>query len=86
MTNDVPDITLTGVWQSVYALSSITVGAAITVQNKTAQIIHVWIGASAPASGFVGGLALAPLATASLAIGASGYWALGNGPMYVQAL
>lgn len=73
MANDIPDITLNGTWQNVYTLSGITVGASLAVQNKTAHIINLWIGPTAPSVSFNGGLEIDVLASSMITTGESGY-------------
>jgi hypothetical protein len=84
--NDIPDITLNGTWQDVYSLSGIAVGTSLSVQNKTAQIISLWIGPTAPATSFNGGMELAVLASSMITAGESGYWVKGVGSVFVQVL
>lgn len=86
MANDIPDIILNGTWQNIYTLSGIAVGASLSIQNKSSQTVNVWIGANAPASNFVGGYNIPSLSSVMINTGESGYWALGHGPILVQAL
>lgn len=82
MADSIPDINLNGAWQNIYALSGISVGTSISIQNKSSRHTLVFIKATTP-TGDVG-YSLAPLESITIDSGESGCWLKGNGYVFVQ--
>ena len=74
------DISLSGMeWENAYALSGISAGTAITIQNKTSDNVYVFVKASAPTSELNDGIMLPPKQTINIAASQSGCWLSGFG-------
>ena len=83
LNNTVADMVLTGAWADAYAATGITVGTAVTINNKSSSDIFVWLGTSAP-SNPSGGYQVASKGYLSIGSGATGLWINGTGNILVQ--
>lgn len=84
MSDSISDKVLNGAWQSAYALTSIPVGTALVIQNKSSGHVLAFISASAPVSES-DGWAMAPGSAVQVTSGESGCWLKGVGPVSIQA-
>ncbi len=83
LNNTVADMVLTGAWADAYAATGITVGTAVTINNKTSNDIFVALATSAPSSP-TAGYQVASKGYLSIGAGAAGLWVNGNGNILVQ--
>lgn len=87
MANTRPDITLVNTaFVDVYALSGITIGTAILIQNKSSGGVYIQIKGFQPASSSTDGTFLSSYEFGVVSSGESGCWVKGSGKMSVQEM
>ena len=81
-------VQLSGIeYQSANTLSGIAVGAAISVQNQTTDILYFAISATKPTTAFVGEVIPADVsAKAYVSALENEVWLLGKGPVSIQEI
>jgi hypothetical protein len=84
MANFIGDITLDGTWQSAYTLTGITVGTAISIQNKGSKAATVFISSSQPSSESVDGVVITVGQQVYIPSSVSGCWIKGGGSCSIQ--
>ncbi|WYN05086.1 hypothetical protein ISREJYDI_CDS0122 [Pseudomonas phage UNO-G1W1] len=83
----IPDVNLTGTaYQNVYAATSIVVGTAVTIQNKSGFPVYVQNIASQPSAGSKNGFVLEPYTAVDVTGVVVGLWAKGTGPIMVEVI
>lgn len=83
----IPDVTLTGTaYQNVYAATGIVVGTAVTVQNKSSNVVYLQNIAAQPSSGSLNGFWLIPNEFIELTGTITGLWAKGVGRIAVEVI
>lgn len=83
----IPDVQLTGVaYQNIYAATSIVVGTAVTIQNKSGFPVFVQNIASQPSTGSKNGFVLEPYTAVDVTGVIAGLWAKGTGPVMVEVI
>lgn len=83
MANSRADVALTGVWTNAYTATGITVGTAVTINNKAVAPLFAWVGTTAPTSS-TAGYQVDSGGYLSIATGASGLWVMGSGNVLIQ--
>lgn len=80
----VPDVILLGnAYQDVYAATSIAVGTAVKLQNKSSTPILLQIITAQPAVSSSNGFIIPPLGFFDVPTSTTGLWAKGNGALAV---
>ncbi|QHZ60015.1 hypothetical protein PJKIFABJ_00079 [Pseudomonas phage PE09] len=83
----IPDVTLTGTaYQNVYAATSIVVGTAVTIQNKSGFPVFIQNIAGQPSAGSKNGFVLEPYTAVDVTGVIAGLWAKGTGPIMVEVI
>lgn len=83
----IPDVNLLGIaYQNLYAATGIVAGTAVTLQNKSHEEIFVQNVASQPSSSSQNGYVLRPWASVDVTGAILGLWAMGTGPIMVEAI
>lgn len=83
----IPDVNLLGVvYQNLYAATSIVVGTAVTVQNKSGSPVFIQNIASQPSAGSKNGFVLEPYTAVDVTGVIAGLWARGTGPIMVEVI
>lgn len=78
------DVVLTGTaYQNIYAATSITVGTAVTLQNKSSTPVTIQFASSAPLTSSTNGFVIPPLGFFSVPASVVGLWAKGTGALAV---
>lgn len=84
MADSIPDIHIPlGVWTNLYTATGISVGTALTIQNKASYDLQLYLSATAPSSA-TSGVLVQPYGVADVDVGSTGCWAYGNGSASVQ--
>lgn len=84
MANSIPDVDLVGVWTNVYAATSIPVGTAISIQNKSSSPCLVFVSPTSPSVNSLDGYAMVQFETVNIDASETGCWVKGFGPIFVQ--
>lgn len=76
MADTLSDITITNTaWTNLYTATSLTVGVALLIQNKSSLPILLQIKATSPSASSVDGVAIDKFQFSQIDSGASGVWA-----------
>lgn len=88
MADTISDQILTGAaYEDLYDLTGITVGDALIIQNKTSNYIWVQLSLAQPSANSKDGYAVKADSRFPIKVesGENGCWAIGKGPISVQA-
>lgn len=87
MADTIPDILLDPeTYSNIYALSSITTGTSVAVQNKTDSQVILQTILAQPTLGSTDGVIVEPWKMVVVSSGEAGLWAIGDGSIGVQEL
>lgn len=82
-----PDVVLTGTaYQNLYTATGITVGTAVTIQNKSSSVVHLQNIGTQPSAGSVYGFVLLPNEFIPVTGTIAGLWAKGLGAIAVEVI
>jgi hypothetical protein len=80
----IADKVLDGTWQDAYALTSISVGTPLVIQNKSTSGLLVYLAAAAPLASATDGFYVGRNLSCDVAGGESGCWVKGMGRTSIQ--
>lgn len=85
MADTIPDINLTfNIYKNLYALSLITSGASVVIQNKSKSEMIIQVIAAQPNPESLDGVILQPREFLLVQAGENGLWAIGDGNLSIQ--